>query len=45
MFRGKYLEGLKGLYDNGELKLYGKLTDPKQFRKLIDRLYSVNWNV
>ena len=45
VFRGKYLEGLKGLYDNGELKLYGKLTDPKQFRKLIDRLYSVNWNV
>jgi len=48
VFRGKYLEGLKRLYEKGQLKLGGSLaslTDPRRFRRLLDRLYSINWAV
>ena len=48
VFRGKYLNGLKRLYENGELKLHGSLAalqDPKRFGKLINRLYAIDWAV
>lgn len=48
LFRGKYLAGLRALYDAGELNLSGRcadLADPEAFRILIDSLYRKNWVV
>ena len=46
MFRSKYLDGLKKLYDSGALTLYGfneYLQDPTEFGKLLKVLYAKDW--
>jgi len=48
LFRGKYLAGLRELYEAGELDLSGRcadLRDPEAFRILIDSLYRKKWVV
>jgi hypothetical protein len=46
VFRGKFLAGLKQLYQQGRLKLTGgveELRDPLAFYQLLDRLYRKFW--
>ncbi|MFC1611436.1 IS91 family transposase [Myxococcota bacterium] len=46
LFRGKYLAGLRKLYDDGELSLDGscrELRNPEAFRILLDSLYRKDW--
>ena len=46
VFRGKFLAGLKQLYQEGRLSLTGgaeKLRDPFEFLNLLDRLYKKSW--
>ena len=46
LFRGKFLAGLKQLYDKGRLRLTGScahLDDPDVFRLLLDKLYRKEW--
>ncbi|MES1244400.1 MAG: IS91 family transposase [Acidobacteriota bacterium] len=46
VFRGKFLAGLKQLYDEGCLSLSGgaePLLDPYTFHNLLDRLYRKSW--
>jgi hypothetical protein len=46
VFRGKFLAGLKQLYQEGGLSLTGgadKLRDPFEFLNLLDRLYQKSW--
>lgn len=46
LFRGKFLAGLKRLYDRGALDLGGScahLDDPDVFRVLLDKLYRKEW--
>ena len=46
VFRGKFLAGLKQLYQEGQLSLTGgadKLRDPFEFLNLLDRLYQKSW--
>lgn len=46
VFRGKFLAGLKELYETGGLSLSGRaeaLRDPFVFRNLLDRLYRKSW--
>lgn len=46
VFRGKFLAGLKDLYQEGRLSLTGgaeKLRDPFEFLSLLDRLYKKSW--
>jgi hypothetical protein len=46
VFRGKFLAGLKRLYEEGRLSLSGgaeELRDPSVFRNLLDRLYRKAW--
>ena len=46
VFRGKFLAGLKELYQEGSLSLSGgaeSLHDPFEFRNLLDRLYRKSW--
>jgi len=48
LFRGKYLAGLRALYNAGELNLSGRcadLADPEAFRIFIDSLYRKDWVV
>jgi len=48
VFRGKFIEGLKNAYDNGELVIpYDKqeLKKPDKFEQWLDRLVSRNWVV
>lgn len=45
-FRGKFLYYLKRYYQKGNLKFYKDLVkykEPKQFRKLIDECYDIDW--
>jgi len=45
-FRGKFLYYFKQLYQKNLLSFYGAASpykDPKQFRKLIDRCYGLDW--
>ena len=46
LFRGKFLDGLRKLYDAGELELVGScrdLEDTEAFRILTDSLYRKDW--
>ena len=46
VFRGKFLAGLKALYQEGRLSLTAgaeKLRDPLVFHNLLDRLYRKSW--
>ena len=45
MFRGKYLCGLKKLYDGGKLSLSGSvhLEDPLRWKSFVDRLFGKRW--
>jgi hypothetical protein len=46
VFRGKFLAGLKALYQEGRLSLTAgaeKLRDPLVFHNLLDRLYQKSW--
>ncbi|HWM94458.1 MAG TPA: IS91 family transposase [Thermoanaerobaculia bacterium] len=46
VFRGKFLAGLKRLYQEGGLSLTGeaeKLRDPFEFLNFLDRLYQKSW--
>jgi hypothetical protein len=46
VFRGKFLAGLKQLYQEGGLSLTGgadKLRDPFEFLNFLDRLYQKSW--
>ena len=46
VFRGKFLAGLKQLYQDGRLSLTGgagKLRDPFEWLNLLDRLYKSSW--
>ena len=45
MFRGKYLCGLKKLYDDGKLSLSGSvhLEDPLRWKSFVDRLFGKRW--
>lgn len=46
VFRGKFLTGLKQLYQEGRLSLTGgaeKLRDPFEFLNFLDRLYKKSW--
>jgi putative transposase/transposase-like zinc-binding protein len=46
VFRGKFLAGLKQLYQEGRLSLTGateELRDPFVFHNLLDRLYQKSW--
>lgn len=46
VFRGKFLAGLKQLYQEGRLSLTGgaeKLRDPFEFLNFLDRLYKKSW--
>lgn len=46
VFRGKFLAGLKALYQEGKLSLTAgaeKLNDSSVFRNLLDRLYRKSW--
>jgi hypothetical protein len=46
IFRGKFLAGLKRLYDRGTLDFGGScahLDDPDTFRLLLDKLYRTEW--
>ena len=48
LFRGKYLDGLRQAYVNGELQLAGstaELADPGRFHKLLSTLYAKDWVV
>jgi hypothetical protein len=45
-FRGKYLYFLKQYYEQNRLQFYNEAKsyeDPKQFQRLIDKCYSINW--
>jgi hypothetical protein len=44
VFRGKYIEYLKGAYDNHELKFPGKIRE-QNFKKLISCLWVKDWLV
>jgi hypothetical protein len=46
VFRGKYLYYLKQYYEQNQLEFYNdaiKYKQPKQFQKLIDECYSLDW--
>lgn len=48
VFRGKFLEALRKLYDDGKLKFSGsteELVDSQLWRRFIDELYRKNWVV
>jgi hypothetical protein len=48
VFRGKFLDGLKNLYKDRQLRFVGRaesLRDPKAFQRLIDQLYAKSWVV
>jgi hypothetical protein len=48
LFRGKFLAGLRQLYDDGQLHLGGRasrLSEPTAFAELINKLYRTNWVV
>ena len=48
LFRGKFLAGLRTLYEQGHLDLTGPcalLRDRDAFRRLLDRLYKKRWHV
>ena len=48
LFRGKFLDGLKKLYEAGELEFRGgleELSNPKAFEKLLSKLYRMEWVV
>ncbi|MBU1183498.1 MAG: transposase, partial [Proteobacteria bacterium] len=48
LFRGKFLAGLRRLYDDGRLRLVGgaaRLADPAAFARLLDKLYRTDWVV
>jgi hypothetical protein len=48
LFRGKFLDGLRRLYADGQLALDGPcadLADPARFAALIDNLYGTPWVV
>lgn len=48
VFRGKFLQALRKLYDDGRLKFSGstrELADSQLWRRFIDRLYRKNWIV
>jgi hypothetical protein len=48
LFRGKFLDGLRQLYQDGKLHLAGraaKLSDPAAFAALLDKLYRTDWVV
>jgi hypothetical protein len=48
LFRGKFLAGLRALYDAGELRLAGSvatLADPQLFRRWLTPLYRQDWVV
>lgn len=48
VFRGKFLHGLRALYQNGELAFYGKAEEfqtEKAFQKLLRGLYRTEWVV
>jgi hypothetical protein len=48
LFRGKFLDGLRQLYDTGQLFLGGACTDladPAAFARLTESLYLTNWLV
>jgi hypothetical protein len=48
LFRGKFLCGLRTLYDRGKLDLDGRcvgLRDPVAFSQLVDRLFRKDWVV
>jgi hypothetical protein len=48
LFRGKFLDGLRKLFETGELRLDGscrELRDPQAFRILLDSLYRKDWIV
>lgn len=44
VFRGKFLDGLKQAYAHGAFTADTTL-DPTRFQTLLDRLYSIHWNV
>lgn len=46
VFRGKFIDGLRRLYKNRELKFAGSmdyLNDPKEFTEFIRKLYRYDW--
>lgn len=46
VFRGKYLDGLKSLYDRGLLSFKGNcscLKNPYEWKNFINKLYSMKW--
>jgi hypothetical protein len=48
LFRGKFLDGLRKLYESGALVLGGPcagLADPATFARLLDTLYATDWVV
>ena len=48
MFRGKFLAGLKALYDGGQLEFHGQLESmvrPAEFAALIRQATKTEWNV
>jgi hypothetical protein len=48
LFRGKFLDGLRQLYQDDQLHFGGraaKLSDPAAFARLLDKLYRTDWVV
>jgi hypothetical protein len=48
LYRGKFLAGLRELYDEGKLNFTGRaagLADPASFGKLLSKLYTIDWHV
>src|SRR5262249_2485960 len=45
LFRGKFLAGVKGACQAGQLKLPDSLQEPSCFQALLDRLYGKTWVV
>ena len=48
MYRGKFLDGLKALWEEGKLNLPGKtgnLKNSYEWQEFINRLYHIKWNV